>query len=423
MISRRTFLQSTGVLSTLLFCGCSVNLPIKKAVRTLGGKDLPDSEYVRQIITADPSVSRTIMWQSANEQKLATVTVREKGSIQERSFSAESEAYTDDRQKLFLHTAYIDGLKADTVYEYQLRNQKETSEWYFLRTAGKGKFKALIFPDSQCNDYSVWENNVKLAAKQQPDADFFINMGDLVDNGEDHTQWDAWLSAVNVLTAQIPFAPVMGNHETYDKKWQCRFPQAYIKEFAVPANGNKEFDRCYYSFDWGEVHFVVLNTQWDELEEFRAGILNYQKEWLRNDISRTNKRWKVALFHKDVLKYAIKNRPERQAGIGEAGMYLAPILEELGFDLVLTAHLHTYRNRGHLKAFASDKSGPVYILTGVAGNIFYSGFWLDHELDKVKAPVPEKGNYLTLTYEEDHLLVESYLFNGEKFDEMRIEKR
>ena len=50
------------------------------------------------------------------------------------------------------------------------------------------------------------------AWKENQDAQFFINMGDLVDNGEDHTQWNLWFEAVENIISAIPIAPVMGNH-------------------------------------------------------------------------------------------------------------------------------------------------------------------------------------------------------------------
>ena len=424
VFSRRTFLKAAGVLSAALFSGCSLqnNPAVKKAARTIAGSNMPDSDFVRQIITRDSQTSRTVMWQSLSAQKEAVVLLREQGSEKSRSFSAESAPYNDDEQKLFLHTAHLTGLEAGKKYEYQLKYNKETSTWYPLTTDNGGSFKALIFPDSQSNDYSVWEKNFRAAAKANPDAALFINLGDLVDNGEDHSQWAAWFSAVEPVICRIPFAPVMGNHETYDNKWKVRLPHAYLNEFAVPDNGSKSFDRYYYSFDYGDVHFVVLNTQWDEIEEFIPGILDHQLEWLREDVARSSKKWKVALFHKDVLKYAIKTRPERQPGICEAGQYFMPVLEELGFDLVLTAHLHTYRNRGHLKAFEASKTGPVYILTGVVGNVFYNNFWVDHKLDKAKAPQPETGNYLTLYADKNQLQIKSYLINGECFDEIALKK-
>lgn len=423
IISRRSFLKATAALGSLLFSGCSFNnSSIKKAVSTLSGNNMADTEFVRQIITADSQTSRTIMWQSSAPQENAIAVLREKGSEKTISFPAISMPYNDDGQHLYLHTSSINGLTPGKKYEYHLQNGNETSAWYNLSTDNGDNFKAIIFPDTQCNDYSVWQSNAKAAFASHPEAAFFLNLGDLVDNGEDHYQWNNWFSAVENISCDIPFAPVMGNHETYDKKWKVRLPFAYLNEFAVPPNGNTDFDRYYYSFEYGNVYFAVLNTQLEEIGEFKDNLLENEIKWLHEDASRTTKKWKVALLHKDVLRYAIKNRPERTAGISDIGRYFMPILEELDFDLVLTAHLHTYRNRGHLKNFISAETGPVYLLTGNAGNIFYNGFWLDHPLDKVKAPQPEKGNYLLLSSDKETLTIKSCLITGECFDETVIKK-
>lgn len=90
---------------------------------------------------------------------------------------------------------------------------------------------------------------------------------------------------------------------------------AWVSEQAVPENGSRDFSRYYYSFDYGEVHFIVLNSQWDETEAFKSGLLAEQLEWLREDASCSRKKWKIVLIHKDVLQYRIHNRPERQEGI------------------------------------------------------------------------------------------------------------
>lgn len=144
-----------------------------------------------------------------------------------------------------------------------------------------------------------------MARQRNPDARFFINMGDLVDNGEDHTQWNAWLDGVEGIIDTIPIAPLMGNHETYDKQWQVREPVAYLREFALPGNGSKEYDRRYYSFDYGPVHFLVLDTQQGEEQERHPHITEAQEAWFRSDVQRTRQPWKVVLMHKDPLQYRI----------------------------------------------------------------------------------------------------------------------
>ena len=279
-----------------------------------------------------------------------------------------------------------------------------------------------MFPDSQSNDYSGWKQLAQDAARRNPDAALFVNMGDLVDNGEDHTQWNAWFDAVGGIIDRIPLAPIMGNHETYDQKWKVRLPEAYLHEFAVPANGSGTFDRYYYSFDYGEVHFSVLNTQWDETEEFKAGLLDAQLDWLPGDIRASRKKWHIVLMHKDVLTYGIHSRPERVPGISEEGRAFMPLFDELGVDLVFSAHLHTYRNRGHLYHFTRSQRGPLYILTGVAGNVRYPGLWIDHELDQTIAPQPETDNYLTLEASADSLRIQCFLPDGTRIDDASITK-
>ena len=91
-------------------------------------------------------------------------------------------------------------------------------------------------------------------------------------------------------------------------------------------------------------------------------------------------------------------------------------------DLVLSAHLHTYRNRGHIKNFRRDAAGPLYILTGVAGNVRYPGLWVDHALDKFVAPQPETDNYLTLDAGGDSLTIRCFLPDGTKIDEAVLKK-
>ena len=322
-----------------------------------------------------------------------------------------------------LHVAGIEGLSPGRRYEYRLVNGEEASEWRSLTTpAERDGFKALIFPDSQSSDYSVWRDVAQGAWQRNPDAGFFVNMGDLVDNGEDHTQWDAWLSAVAPMIEQIPFAPVMGNHETYDRNWQVRLPKAYLQEFAVPDNGSEAFSRYYYSFDYGPCHFAVLNTQMDETADFKQGLLEEQLSWLPEDMEKSRKQWKVALLHKDVLQYRIHQRPERTEGFSDIGEAFMPVFDKLGVDLVLTAHLHTYRNRGHIEAFRRSAKGPVYILTGVAGDVRYPNLWIDHALDEAVAPQPETDNYLVLEAKDAQLAVECFLPDGTRIDRVEVVK-
>lgn len=381
---------------------------------------------IRQVMTKDPSTSRTIMWQSDFAEEKPRVEIRVKGQQDVRTVQAGEEAFQDGKAKTFIHTAHLEGLQPGTQYEYRLCYGKKATDWMPLTTFQGNRFKALIFPDSQSADYSVWKATAMPAWQRNPDAQFFVNMGDLVDNGQDATQWNAWFDVVEPMAEKIPVAPVMGNHETYDLNWKVRRPEAYMKLFNLPQNGYAQYPNRFYSFTVGDVHFVVLDTMFSEMKDFEPDLEQDEIQWFRKDLEQNRKKWNVVLMHKDPLQYAFNpaTRPgrERQEGIGSVGEVWMPLFDEYGIDLVLSAHLHTYRNRGHIRDFRHNPDGPLYILTGVAGDVRYPSLWKQHPLDEYVAPQPETDNYLVMTKTEDELQLQAFLPDGTLLDTARLEK-
>ena len=253
-------------------------------------------------------------------------------------------------------------------------------------------------------------------------------MGDLVDNGEQAYQWRTWLDSIKPLSARIPLAPTLGNHEMYTLDWKMREPRAYLNYFDVPNNGNATFNRRYYSYDYGDVHYVVLDTQLyestheDNHDTHHPDLYDVQVQWLRQDLASNTKKWTVVLMHRDPFQYAF-DRPgaNRAAGFDEEGVLFMPIFDEFHVDLVLSAHLHSYRNRGHVRNFDRDASGPLYILTGIAGDA-QRPKWKQHPLDVYVIPDREASNYMTMTVTPNRLVVRAFLADGTQIDESVIEK-
>lgn len=96
-----------------------------------------------------------------------------------------------------------------------------------MQTGDGASFSALIFPDTQSADYSGVQRLAHQAWTSHKDAQLYISMGDLVDNGEDKQQWQSWFDAMTGLRENIPLAAVMGNHETYNLAWKVRQPAAF----------------------------------------------------------------------------------------------------------------------------------------------------------------------------------------------------
>ena len=383
---------------------------------------------LRQLITQNNSTGRTILWEltSPSDEEI-TVEVRNVGGENQTplQFAAHEDFFTDDNLTIYQYAATLSELIPATHYEYRLTTPSLATDWSPLYTPSENEsFRMMVYPDSQSADYTGWQQLAKDSWQRNPDTQLFINMGDLVDNGEAHGHWTGWFAGVEDMQQSIPFAPVMGNHETYDLSWELRLPKAYLSYFPVPTNDNKNFDRYYYSFDYGSVHFIVLNTQDHELKEFLTGINEEQVTWIERDMARSQKPWNIVLMHRDVLQYRINDRPERAEGFSDEGTLWMPIFERLGIDLVFSAHLHTYRNRGHLEDFDSSANprAPLYILTGVAGDVRYANLWVDHALDKTIAPKPETANYLTVDVSPTELTVCAFLPDGKEFDRVTVSK-
>lgn len=420
---KKKSLMAIIILTIIAIAAGSFAYSSRQSVPQASADELPGAMYVRQVITADSKDSRTIMWQSDSPIENPGVEYRMAGAEEIQQIAAKSEKYTDDGQNVVLYTARLENLPAaGAELEYRLTGGGRTGIWHSLKTDNGGGFTALIFPDSQSSDYSGWQELAQDAAKRNPETDFFINMGDLVDNGEDHSQWEAWFDALHGIIDRIPVAPLMGNHETYNRDWKVREPVAYLAEFAVPDNGSSHYGRYYYSYDYGPVHFIVLNTQQDELKDFAPNLLEEELVWFRQDVAASKQPWKVVLMHKDVLQYRIEGRPERTEGLSEDGEIWMPLFEEAGIDAVLSAHLHTYRNRGHILNYQHNPAGPLYILTGVAGNVRYPNLWTDHALDEYVAPQPETDNYLVMKAGTNKIDIFCYLPDGTELDHAVLEK-
>lgn len=384
--------------------------------------DAVDASNIRQVITADSTTSRTFMWQSDYAEENPVVEYRQAGDDDSlMQLPASSDAFSNDGVTTYIHTAAVSDLKPGTAYEYRVGAGDKRSDWQSFHTAQGHDFKALIFPDSQSSDYSVWAATAQPAWQRNQDAQFFINMGDLVDNGQDHYQWNAWFDVVGDMIARIPVVPLLGNHETYDKDWKVRMPEAYLHLFALPRIDREKYQNQFYSFDYGDVHFVVLNTQSQELADFEPSLDEDEVAWFKEDMAKTTKKWKIVLMHKDPLQYGFANRPQpREEGFSPEGRLWMPLFDQYGVDAVLSAHLHTYRDRGHIRNFQRDESGPLYLITGVAGNVQYPGLWKQHSLDEYVAPQPETDNYMTLEATDDSLTFRSFLPDGQLLEEKSI---
>jgi acid phosphatase type 7 len=146
--------------------------------------------------------------------------------------------------------------------------------------------------------------------------------------------FDVWSGQLRNLT----FWTSLGNHEVLTASTPGPYP--YFDIFSPPTDGRSggqpSGTKSYYSFDFGLVHFVCL----DSVNSSRA-INGAMANWLRQDLGATTQPWRIAYWHHPPYSFGTHNS-DSDANMQEMRQNIVPILEAAGVDLVLNGHTHVY---------------------------------------------------------------------------------
>ena len=141
-MSRRTFLKLCT--SALLALGLGRFVPAAAAGRTI--------KFPRQIITADSSTSRTIMWQAEGARQQASFTLTAPAG-QSQTYTPEANTLVQDDTTTTFYTVRLTGLTPATSYEGTIAMAAETISLPIdTPPAELTAFEALLIDDSQCGE-------------------------------------------------------------------------------------------------------------------------------------------------------------------------------------------------------------------------------------------------------------------------------
>ena len=314
-------------------------------------------------------------------------------------------------------TATLRQLRPGVRYTYRVGDGVTWSAWRSFRTAPyqSSKVKFLVFGDSQSVTYQLWGNTLKKALQANPDAAFMVNMGDLVDVGQDYGQWKGWLEAGQGVIDSIPVVPVVGNHETYTPNRTYSRPQLFTSQLSLPRNGPAELRGQVYSLEYGDVHVAVLDSQMGEERAFVPYSLFLQQEWLKKDLAHSRKPWNIVLTHRPFYG---NRKAKDSAALRNA---FVPILQEAKVDVVFTAHEHVYARSVPLDGNGNGFPGTVHVATGRSGTKTYPDPARQSWNESFYNPLDEP-NYLTVEVGHTMLLVKAFKASGVLLDMWSLHK-
>lgn len=296
----------------------------------------------------------------------------------------------DDGTVTTEHQVQLTGLSAETVYYYSIGSTTETLAGgdadHHFRTSpvtgdpaptriwaiGDSGFPdpLVVAPgwirdgDAVRDAYTAFNGGVA-------SADVWLLLGDnaytVASDAEYQTalfgQYPAFLRTV------APWG-CLGNHEGFSANGLTQ-TGPYFDVFTLPTNGQAggvpSGTEAYYSFDYGNIHFVVLDAEDSVIDGPARGAM---LTWLESDLAASTADWLMAFWHQPPYSKGVFHDSDVELNEIRMREFVLPILEDFGVDLVLSGHSHTYERSyfidGHYGL--SGTFGPQHVVDGGTGD-------------------------------------------------------
>lgn len=271
------------------------------------------------------------------------------------------------------HEVTLTGLEASTSYVYSVgttAKELAADPGQVFRTAptlgNTTPVRVWVLGDSGSQDsvaQEVRDGYYQLTQNAQPDLWLMLGDNGYPDGTDLNYQYGIFEHMYEAALRASPLWPTFGNHDWGgDGSGQNPINDAekgsgpYFDMHTLPkageAGGEASGTEGYYSFDWGDVHFVSLESIQLKTPQ--------QIAWLEADLAKTKAKWLIGYFH--VPPYTKGSHDSDEPGHEFVRQGLAKTLEAYGVDLVLAGHSHVYERSmlidGHYQTSDEFEANP-----------------------------------------------------------------
>jgi hypothetical protein len=306
-----------------------------------------------------------------------------------------------------LHEVTLPGLKKNTQYSYKVVTGNLSSPVHTFRTKKNpdDPIRFIVYGDSRTLS-KIHERIIRRMVPENPD--FIVNVGDVVGRGARLDEWiDQHFYPIRAISGNVPFYISIGNHEYGGFEGHVP-PFEQRVHNPLTSTGSTEY---YYSFDYGNAHFIFLDPNEYEFPD-GDGILpgSQQYKWFVSDLKEAKKKseWIFVFMHQP--PYSEVWSGGYYDGEPPLRKYIVPIMEANDVDIVFSGHTHDYeRGLPHPPYDPATGKGnnAVYIITGGGGASLDNHKYRDWEqIDLPDHPAdPDNNEYDGGKYYEFHYTV------------------
>ncbi len=383
----------TGAASRAFLCAA-----LHLTLSACGGDDnasdpfASEGAYVQNVSTT----AATIGVLTTREQAFAVELYEETDVASSAERTSEPAQTVVEEVAQTIHELDLIDLEPDTRYSYVVRDDAGNVVGQgVVSTApvpGTRPISFAVLGDSGRADGAGLQGAVVGRILEHADHDLVIHTGDLVypDGGRKQYR-EAFFVPFAPLIESTPFYASIGNHDS-----DTEDAAPLLEVFHLPTNDLDGSER-FYSFDYGSVHFVCLDTSTSDLSPFGD-----QASWLERDLAAATAPWKVVFFHRSPFSEALHGDDR------EVQKAFVPIFETYGVDIVFTGHDHNYQR-------FKPRGGIHYVVTGGGGTKLRRVSLTD---DLAAAQVAY--HFVHVTVDDLSLRMEAVDVRGSIFDELEL---
>jgi methionine-rich copper-binding protein CopC len=285
------------------------------------------------------------------------------------------------------HEVRVTGLTPDTKYFYRFGSSVQVlqagNDNYFTTQPPAGttrKMRFAVFGDCGRNDNSFQSGSLSsyLSFVGSNPAEALLLLGDNAYNSGTDAEYQS--NYFNIYSSNIlknhQLFPAPGNHEYANSATlQDNHNIPYYSIFTMPNNaqcgGVASGTEAYYSWDWGNIHFLSLDSYGEENGGTTRlyDTLGAQAVWVKQDLAANTKPWIVAYWHHPPYSMGSHNSDTESELINMRQNFIR-ILERLGVDLILCGHSHDYERSYLLNGYYGNEASfnsAVHALTTSSG--------------------------------------------------------
>ncbi len=286
------------------------------------------------------------------------------------------------------HVVSLTGLLENTLYYYSIGSATQTLQGdnnnYFKTMPAMGstqKVRVLAMGDMGNNSTNqVNLRNAYTSYNTGKYTDIWMLMGDNAYNAGTDSEYQSNFFNIyqNNLTKNHVLWPSPGNHDYANSAArQADHVIPYYDIFTLPklgeAGGLASNTEAYYSYNYGNIHFVALDSYgWEAGNTRLYDTLGPQAVWLKQDLAANTQKWTVVYFHHPPYTKGSHNS-DTEAELISIRNNLVRILERYNVDMVINGHSHVYERsfllNGHYGLETSYNSS--YALSSSSG--MYNG--------------------------------------------------